>query len=305
MDQLKGSIITGSHADGGAITFLEHPYTLWDCNFGDPRCLESNLQPPPKKKTDGKLVGNWTFPFSIPFPTQVDLSTLRAVYARDSDGPIRFLPELLPQEVPVTPFDLGGYPRRSSYAAPRSSTHISPFDTRSPFTPLEKGELRFPPSSSSPERSTPHFAPISPNSSPTSVQTAPLVEPFTFDALETSSAQSSNDRPSKMGPITRSELMPRSHHRFRSASSMRDPDNPTSTSIYALPQSFLEHNVMANIHYVLILTITHGRFSTRSRLVQPFSSSPTQLKPIQGQHYCGLFSCHSTPGPDIATPNIS
>ena len=45
--------------------------SLWKKDSGDPR----NSNPTLKDKFDGKLVGNYDFPFSMPFPAYVDLAS--------------------------------------------------------------------------------------------------------------------------------------------------------------------------------------------------------------------------------------
>ncbi|KAJ3519720.1 hypothetical protein NMY22_g13073 [Coprinellus aureogranulatus] len=277
---LRGKIITGSLGDGSSMTFLEHTYTLWDRKFGDPRRLadiDYNPHAPSSGKYDGKMSGNWAFPFSIPFPGQLDLSTRRAVYATDLDGPVRFLPELLggESESRISPFDIGGPPRqirRSSVTSPTSSTHITPFDIMSPSTLQEKGQSRIVPSGAVPPVSPVCFAPI--ESTPTSPATPynPSLEPFTANQPISSS------RPAKIGhPF---HQRPHSiHYQFRNATSMQNSEDPGSTNIHRLPPSFLEKDVMANIHYELVLIITHGRFSSKSRANATLIHTPTSVPP--------------------------
>ncbi|KAJ3508722.1 hypothetical protein NMY22_g16523 [Coprinellus aureogranulatus] len=282
---LRGKIITGSSGDGSSMTFLEHTYTLWDRKFGDPRRLadiDYDPHAPSSGKYDGKMSGNWVFPFAIPFPNQLDLSTRRAVYATDLDGPVRFLPELLggESESRISPFDIGGPPRqirRSSVTPPTSSTHITPFDTMSPSALQEKGKSRIVPSGVVPPVSPTSFAPI--ESTPTSPVTpyTPSVEPF--DANQPiSSSQSSGDRPSKLGH----SFHQRPHsirYQFRNAAKMQNSEDPESTDIHRLPPSFLEKDVMANIHYDLVLIITHGRLSSRSRANATLIHTPISVSP--------------------------
>jgi hypothetical protein len=75
--------------DAGSTNFLEQTYTIWDRSFGDPRRPESEA------KFDGKLEGYHVFPFSIPFPKNVNLATFEAVHA---DGqPVESQTQLFPQ----------------------------------------------------------------------------------------------------------------------------------------------------------------------------------------------------------------
>ncbi|KAF8165675.1 hypothetical protein B0H34DRAFT_647443 [Crassisporium funariophilum] len=70
---LRGRIITSSYEDG-TYTFLEHPVTSWNRSHGDPR--SSSASPTGSgasrtKKSDGKLTGKYSWPFSFPFPQEV------------------------------------------------------------------------------------------------------------------------------------------------------------------------------------------------------------------------------------------
>jgi len=77
---VNGIIVLSSHT-GGSIPFLNHEFTLWDKSMGDPlqsNTTESNV--PQKKKSDPRLAsGQYSFPFSFPFPTYaVSSSVLNA-----------------------------------------------------------------------------------------------------------------------------------------------------------------------------------------------------------------------------------
>lgn len=50
------------------LTFLEERHVIWDKSNGDPRSQTLI------KGFNGKLSGNYQFPFSLPFPDHVDLS---------------------------------------------------------------------------------------------------------------------------------------------------------------------------------------------------------------------------------------
>lgn len=70
---LRGRVIASSY-EGGSYTFLDQPITSWVRTNGDPR----SVSPTPDastssntKKFDGKLSGNYNWPFSFPFPKEV------------------------------------------------------------------------------------------------------------------------------------------------------------------------------------------------------------------------------------------
>ena len=260
---------TGADEDGGSTKFLEQVYTIWDRKFGDPRLLAHD-HARVSSEYDGKLSGSWTFPFSIPFPTQVDLSTTCAVYSRENEGPVRFLPELLHEGSPLTPFDLGGESsgtHPSLPSEPVGPSDITPFDVRAPHAPTEKGRpVSSPPSDAQTQPPRPGFVPITlpvpvaPNAS--------SIEPYTRRRSESSNVLSpppgSSTKPSRSHPPHRASTT-RRRRQPGGATSMQDPEPPTPTTSHSLPQSFLERDVLVNIDYELILTIVHGRFSTKSR----------------------------------------
>ena len=90
--------------DNGSMNFLEQTYTVWDRSFGDPS------RPEPGRKFDGKVEGSHVFPFSIPFPKYVNLSTFKAVNADgqpvESRLPLFLSGADLPDPEQITPFQL-------------------------------------------------------------------------------------------------------------------------------------------------------------------------------------------------------
>ena len=257
--------MTGAIEDGGSTKFLEQGYTLWDRGFGDPR-LAAHDYTQASSKYDGKLSGSWIFPFSIPFPTHVDLSTLRVFYPRGSEGPVRFLPEALHEESPLTPFRVDGDPsgiQPGLRSAPVGGPNITPFDMRTPFMLTEKGRLVSPRTNTPSQASPSRLSRISPPNS-AAPNTIPLLEPYTLRYSRHSSPLTHpSDHATKPG---RSQASTSSDYwRSGGATSMQDPEPPAYTTGFSLPQSFLERDVMTNIQYELALTITHGMFSTKSR----------------------------------------
>lgn len=76
---LRGRVITSSY-EGGSCTFLDHPITAWARSNGDPRLLPSTTDGSAPsssskiKKFDGKLSGDYSWPFSFSFPQEVAMS---------------------------------------------------------------------------------------------------------------------------------------------------------------------------------------------------------------------------------------
>ncbi|TFK66220.1 hypothetical protein BDN72DRAFT_823709, partial [Pluteus cervinus] len=66
---LRGRISTSSWADS-IYTFLEHTVPIWSKTSGSPQSTATT----PSSKNDGKLCGEYTFPFSIPFPSVIGVS---------------------------------------------------------------------------------------------------------------------------------------------------------------------------------------------------------------------------------------
>jgi hypothetical protein len=66
-----------SHS-GGSHQFLSREFTLWDKSMGDPlQSDNTDSSSTQKKKNDGRLAsGQYTLPFSFPFPTHPDPGSL-------------------------------------------------------------------------------------------------------------------------------------------------------------------------------------------------------------------------------------
>ncbi|KAJ3537145.1 hypothetical protein NMY22_g5717 [Coprinellus aureogranulatus] len=288
--QLKGTIEVGSEKNafrylGSKPTaFLDHVYTIWDRKFGDPRDLAHDTTQPSSKKYDGKLAGNWIFPFCIPFPDRIDLPTMCAIYQEDGHGPVRFLPQLLQRELSLSPFHVDGPPAQGEgdlHSDPRGSDGITPFDTRRPYRPVEKGRPRFPDEDHHPSLALPHYSPISPAVSRAS-PVAPSPEPFLLGQIRRSnSSPPENEYTSKCRPQSVS-IGAIGDFRAEKGSKMRS-ERPSSGEIGSpVPQSFFERNVMANVHYQLTLSISHGMFSTESRVKTNVVYMPTTVPEPMG-----------------------
>ncbi|KAF9461996.1 hypothetical protein BDZ94DRAFT_1126652, partial [Collybia nuda] len=68
---ILGRIIT-SHNEDGSFTFLDESAILWSKAMGDPRVT---VEQTGDKKFDGRLIGQYSWPFSFKFPTQATLSS--------------------------------------------------------------------------------------------------------------------------------------------------------------------------------------------------------------------------------------
>ncbi|KAF5331925.1 hypothetical protein D9611_008930 [Ephemerocybe angulata] len=224
---LKGTIITSClSTETGLLSFLDHTYIVWDRKFGDPKQLSqpNSWNSSRNQKFDGKLEGNWIFPFSIPFPTHVDLTTLCAVYTAGREGPIRLLPHhCIEQASGVTPFPMDAH----------TITATAPGSSRS------RGEDR---------RGT-----VTPFLTETK---QPIVQGFSSMSIP-ATASSSAVTPYVYGTSPTGSL---------------DEGVP-------LPQSFLEREIGANIQYELVLSISHGRFASESRIETPLVYTPKTLAP--------------------------
>jgi hypothetical protein len=89
-------VITSSYEDGSC-TFLDHPITSWARTNGDPRSDASSSSN--TKKFDGKLSGNYSWPFSFPFPKEVAIGiqgeqqtylTPQTFLERDTRGNVQY-----------------------------------------------------------------------------------------------------------------------------------------------------------------------------------------------------------------------
>lgn len=74
-----------SSFDQGSYQFMAKQLCLWKKSSGDPRHSNLGDTEALKGKFDGKLVGKYEFPFSLPFPTYVELASKAVVSMRESD----------------------------------------------------------------------------------------------------------------------------------------------------------------------------------------------------------------------------
>lgn len=252
--QLRGKIVTGASTDTGFLPFLEHTYPVWDRKFGDPRALPDSGSTAAPKKFNGKLEGNWIFPFSIPFPTNVNLSTLSAVYSREEEGPVRFLPQFLGEEGPITPFITDG----PLTEAP-NSTAAGSVPTLTPFHfGQDLHDLAHKHSQSSTYSSL--------SEPPQVAARTPVLSPFLTSPIPNSSSDSG------LASLPQGKQIRTHEHKIPGGSPDRRGDiridtssSPHSSEGAALPPTFLEREVRASIRYELELVISHGTFSTESR----------------------------------------
>jgi hypothetical protein len=97
-------VITSSY-EGGSCTFLDHPITSWARINGDPRSLSSTpdgsatSSSSNTKKFDGKLSGNYSWSFSLPFPKEIAMGiqgeqqmypTPQTFLERDTRGNVQY-----------------------------------------------------------------------------------------------------------------------------------------------------------------------------------------------------------------------
>ncbi|KAF5331828.1 hypothetical protein D9611_008920 [Ephemerocybe angulata] len=281
---LKGTLITAASADSGSLHFLDHTYVIWDRKFGDPQELMHGRAPASQKDSNGKLDGNWLFPFSIPFPTRVELSTLNAVYSSRDQGPVRFLPHYVEPKSSLTPFN-GAEETSPGTAgrvrgAPFLESAMTPFDLSQQSIPglSEKATLlggaparvTQPNHSAHPAEAFSSMLPLY-QAAPTSPT---LVNPYTatLNPSTPTPENSASRRPEKTrlsssigtdnlrrpGPVSNSP---------NPNTSNSSNDSPTSSlSGVLLPQSFLQRDVKANVQYEVTLLISHGRFASESRV---------------------------------------
>jgi hypothetical protein len=276
--QLKGSIITSSSIDG-LTPFLEHTYTVWDRKYGDPR-LPLHPQAESDHKYDGKLEGGWLFPFSIPFPTHTDLSTLSAVYPPGkTQTPLQ--PQVIEPESPITPFEGEAItspesPGRQLPPAQGQPQLITPFPMDS--LPLEKVPSPNPTAS---RRSQTHITPFflhgtspPPPSQLTSGSSA--ITPYTYTQRSTvyppttetnTKRRSPREGAASPNPFEKKDDSNTGIGFNVNEGSPSGPSHPHNQPAFkinfsSLPQSFLERNVKPTIQYELILVISHGKFSS-------------------------------------------
>ncbi|PPQ66184.1 hypothetical protein CVT24_000161 [Panaeolus cyanescens] len=103
---LRGRIIT-SFEDFGSFIFLQYTHPVWKKADGDPRSTTTSGT----TTFNGKLVGEYEFPFSFPFPTETDLAECpgyktsnigRASDRRDSVNPVFPCPQtFLERNLPI------------------------------------------------------------------------------------------------------------------------------------------------------------------------------------------------------------
>jgi hypothetical protein len=173
----------------------------------------------------------------------------------------------------LTPFQPGG-PSGRARNVPLLETGsldlIIPFDATSPFSPTEKGIRRSRQNRTSARPLTTH-SPISPQEN--AAPSTPSLEPYT---VISEGNPSPSGRPTAKGSLSRLPQQPTTSfpwpHTHLRATSMHNSELPLPTTSHPLPQSFLERDVMASIHYELVLAVTHGRFATESRYVPNVTS---------------------------------
>ncbi len=84
---MKGKIATSS-LGGAFLQFLAYEHTLWNKSYGDPRLLGQLRS---KETLSGKLVGKYSFPFSFPFPTEVNLLDKKSDLLSNTSAIVPFL----------------------------------------------------------------------------------------------------------------------------------------------------------------------------------------------------------------------
>ncbi|KAJ3537148.1 hypothetical protein NMY22_g5720 [Coprinellus aureogranulatus] len=294
---LKGGIVTPSFSQGGSVTFLDHTYVLWDRKFGDPMRL-AHGDSAPTDEYNGRLSGNWAFPFCIPFPNEVDLATMHALYANGSERPIRFLPVLLGNGSTLSPFNL------EDYTTPVGSpADVAPFDIGSPYVPVEKGCPVVSPAITSSQPSTQGFASIPLASSGTAAPSTPSLEPYNFTQAENGLSGRSSEHSPKSYVSSPSKQRPVAHAlrlNQGASSTMHDSERSTSTSGYAPPPTFSERGVVASVEYELTLVINHGRFSSKARVSTKVIYAPVSfpLSMTPGRHMAYQRK-ETPPGPEL------
>jgi len=247
------------------IKFLDHTFSLWERNDGDPRA-----QNPPEKEAitfKGRIAGDLSLPFSIPFPSHVNLLDLSAVYLEEIKSNDVLLPPMVHQYGRITPF---------------------------PYTEDPKDEVPFftAPATTTTSSATPHISPY-PLDGRGLVSQMPLRLALNSTAGATSSKthkQSASQRPPShtqthsfersASPIMQKRSVPWGET-FRANSGVLPTNCPPASSngkaerpplsfndppgASPLPPSFLERDIYSNVRYELTLVVTHGRLSSTSR----------------------------------------
>ena len=233
--QVKGKIATSS-LDGDSLPFLVYEHPLWNRSCGDPRHLDQSRS---KKKSSGNLVGTYSFPFSFPFPTKVNLLD------KNSD--------LLSNTNAVTPFQDTMRQKQNS-TVPRTSPSLSLHESNA-----EKRQM-----SDLPNVHGISPFPYSPMPSQGSSSTAAVPE-----------SKGKWKRSSPSVPITRSDGKPSRnsvlptnvpekspvHSSFHHQSESLNVDCPASS----MPQTFFDKGVSASIGYELSIHFVHGRLKPATK----------------------------------------
>ncbi|KAF6756590.1 hypothetical protein DFP72DRAFT_810059 [Ephemerocybe angulata] len=270
---LKGVLITSASHESGSLAFLDQTYLLWDRKFGDPRELAQAQSQ--GLKADGKIFGNWLFPFSIPFPSRVDRTSLAGVYTSEDDGPVRLLPQFVRPDSPISPFREDDSPLSAIHETPRSQggeQRIIPFDVGHPPAPISRGEKG---------ASRNYIRPAARNGSPASASDISSMLPLYQPAPESPTLHPyTTSKPTNFVPDSTPKLSP-----------------PTGER---LPQTFLERDVHANIQYELTLVVSHGRFASESRARTAIVYSPVSKPPPMPFNRQAAYSHRRPlPNPDV------
>jgi len=229
---VKGKIATSS-LEGGSLPFLAYEHTLWSKSYGDPHQLD---QSSPKEKFNGKLVGKYSFPFSFPFPTQVNLLDKKS--------------DLLSNTSAITPFQDIMHKRQNSIilspTSPSQSLHEN------------NGEKR--PMSDLPNVYGISPFPYSPMPSPGYASTGVVPESkmkWTRTSISTSSSRSETKHSPTAGAPEKSPV----HSSFLHQTESLDGDGPAPS----MPQTFFNRGVSASIAYELSIHFVHGRFKPTTK----------------------------------------
>jgi len=224
---VKGKITT-SPLDGDSLLAYEH--TLWKRSYGDPHQLDQSGS---KEKFNGKLIGKYSFPFSFPFPTQVNLLDKKSDFLSNTNA--------------ITPFqDIMHTKQNSTIPSPTSpsqSLHESNGEKR-PMSDLPNVYGIFP-------------FPYSPMPSPVYASTAAIPE---SKMKWTRTSPSTSASPSEKRHTNAPEKSP-VHSSFLRQSESLGVDG----SAPSMPQTFFEKGVSASIAYELSIHFVHGRFKPTTK----------------------------------------